>query len=105
MCFWKQPVGATFDNWTLSVERRDEQVRFLCDVYNWHDNMLFVGAVKGQSFTAVSDTYSSSWPCAGSVTIFSSVVGSFSSDGRALSGRERLIYRVHGGSELIVTMQ
>jgi hypothetical protein len=102
-CFWNLPVGARIDNWAFSVERVGEQVRFRYG--NVHDHILFVGDVKGQSFTAVSDTYSSSWPCAPSVTISSSVVGSFSSDGRALSGRERLIYRVHGGSELIITMQ
>jgi hypothetical protein len=70
-----------------------------------HDHILFVGDVKEQSFTAVSDTYHSFWQCSGGVTFSSSVVGSFSSDGRALSGRERLIYRVDGGSELIITMQ
>jgi hypothetical protein len=103
-CFW-QPVGATFDRWTLSVERSGSQVRFIYDVNNPHDNILFVGTVNEQSFTAVSDTYRSSWQCAGGVTISSSVVGSFSSDGRTLSGRERLIYRVDGGSELIITFE
>jgi hypothetical protein len=61
-------------------------VRFLYDVNNPHDNMLFVGAVNEQSFTAVSDTYRSSWQCARNVTFSSSVVGGFSSDGRTLSG-------------------
>jgi hypothetical protein len=70
-----------------------------------HDNMLFVGAVNEQSFTAASDTYSSSWSCARNVTFSSSVVGSFSADGRTLSGRERLMYRVVGGSELIITFE
>ena len=103
-CFWTQPVGAKFDSWTLSVERSGAQVRFLYDVNNPHDNLLFVGAVNEQSFTAASDTYRSSWQCATHVTFSSSVVGSFSSDGRTLSGRERLIYRVDGGSELIITL-
>ena len=103
VCFWKQPVGATFDNWTLSVERSAAQVRFVYDVNNPHDNLLFVGAVNEQSFTAASDTYRSFWPCAGNVTLSSSVVGSFSADGRALSGRERLMYRVDGGNDLIIT--
>jgi hypothetical protein len=104
-CFWTQPVGATFDRWTLSVERSGSQVRFVYDVNNPHDNILFVGTVNEQSFTAVTDTYRSSWQCAGGVTISSSVVGSFSSDGRTLSGRERLRYRVDGGSELIITFE
>jgi hypothetical protein len=104
-CFWKQPVGATFDNWTLSVERSGAQVRFVYDVNNPHDNLSFVGAVNEQSFTAASDTFSSSWQCAPNVTLSSSVVGSFSSDGRALSGRERLTYRVVGGSELTITLE
>lgn len=103
-CFWPHPVGKKFD-WTLSVERNGAQVRFVYDVNNPHDNLLFVGAVHEQSFTAVSDTYRSFWQCAGGVTLFSSVVGSFSSDGRTLSGRERLIYRVNGGSELIITLE
>jgi hypothetical protein len=33
------------------------------------------------------------------------VVGTFSADGRTLSGRERLIYRVDGGSDLIVNFE
>lgn len=103
-CFWTQPVGATFD-WRLSVERNGAQVRFIYDVNNPHDNLLLVGAVDDQSFTAVSDTYRGSWPCAPSVTLSSSVVGSFSSDGRTLSGRERLTYRVDDGSELIITLE
>ena len=104
-CFWAPRVGATFDDWTLSVERSGAQVRFVYDVNNPHDNILFVGPVNEQSFTAVSDTYHSFWQCAGGVTISSSVVGSFSSDGRTLSGRERLIYRVDGGSELIIAFE
>jgi hypothetical protein len=103
-CFWRQPVGKKFD-WTLSVERNGAQVRFVYDVNNPHDNLLFVGAVNERSFTAASDTYGSSWPCSGGVTFSSSVVGSFASDGRTLSGRERLIYRVYGGSELIITLE
>ena len=102
-CFWTQPVGARFDNWTLSVERSGAQVRFVYDIHNPHDNSSFVGSIKEQSFTAVSDTSRSSWQCARDVTISSSVVGSFSSDGRTLSGRERLMYRVNGGSDLIIT--
>jgi hypothetical protein len=104
-CFWTQPVGATFENWTLSVERSGSQVRFVYDVNNPHDNILFVGTLNGQSFTAVSDTYRSHWACSGSATISSSVVGTFSADGRTLSGRERLIYRVDGGSDLIVNFE
>ena len=104
MCFWPHPVGKTFD-WTLSVERNGVQVRFVYDVNNPHDNLLFVGAVHEQSFTAVSDTYRSAWQCTGGVTISSSVIGSFLSDGRTLSGRERLIYRMDGGSELIITFE
>jgi hypothetical protein len=102
-CFWNLPVGARIDNWAFSVERVGEQVRFRYG--NVHDHILFVGDVKEQSFTAVSDTYHSYWQCSGGVTFSSSVVGSFSSDGRALSGRERLIYRVQGGSELIITLE
>jgi hypothetical protein len=102
-CFWTQPVGATFDNWTLSVERSGPQARFVYDVNNPHDNVLFVGAVSGQSFSATSATYRSSWACAANVEISSSVFGTFSLDGRTLSGRERLIYRVSGGSELVIT--
>jgi hypothetical protein len=101
-CFWTHPVGMKWENWTLSVERSGAQVRLIYDVNNPHDNVLFVGAVNEQSFTAVSDNYRGFWPCAGTVTISSSVVGSFSSDDRTLSGRERLIYRVDGGSELII---
>ena len=104
-CFWTQPVGAQFNNWTLSVERNGAQVRFVYDVNNPHDNLQFVGAVNDLSFTAMTDTYRSSWGCAPNVTISSSVVGSFSSDGRTLSGRERLIYQVVGGSELIITFE
>ena len=104
-CFWTQPVGAKVDGWTLSVERSGAHVRFLYDVNNPHDNMLFVGAVNEQSFTAASDTYSSSWSCARNVTFSSSVVGSFSSDDRTLSGREHLMYRVDGGSELIIAFE
>ena len=103
-CFWPHPVGKKFD-WTLSVERNEPQVRFVYDVYNPHDNLLFVGAVHEQSFTAVSDTYRSAWQCAGGVTLSSSVAGSFSPDGGKLSGRERLIYRVDGGGELIITLE
>jgi hypothetical protein len=104
-CFWSQPVGKKID-WTLSVERNGAQVRFVYDVNNPHDNLLFVGTVNEQSFTAASDTYHSFWQCSGGVTLSSSVVGSFSSDGHTLSGRERLIYRADGGgSELIVTFE
>jgi hypothetical protein len=103
-CFWPHPVGKTFD-WTLSVERNGGQVRFVYDVYNPHDNLSFVGAVQEQSFTAVTDTYRSFWQCVGGQTISSSVVGSFSSDGHTLSGRERLIYRGDGGKELIITLE
>ena len=101
-CFWPHPVGTKFD-WTLSVERNGAQARFVYDVNNPHDNFLFVGEVHEQSFTAVTGTYRSGWFCAGGVTISSSVVGSFSSDGRTLSGRERTIYRLDSGSELIIT--
>jgi hypothetical protein len=104
-CFWTHPVGATFDNWTLSVERNGANVRFIYDVNNPHDNALFVGAVNGSSFTAASDIYRSSWACSGAVSISTSVAGSFAPDGRALSGRERLVYRVEGGSELIVSFE
>jgi hypothetical protein len=104
-CFWTQPVGATFDDWTLSVERNGGEVRFVYDVNNPHDNLLFVGGVNERAFTAVSNTYSSSWRCAPAVTFSSSVIGSFSSDGRALSGRERLTYRVDGGGELTITYE
>ena len=103
-CFWTQPVGKKFD-WTLSVERDGAQVRFVYDVNNPHDNLLFVGAVNEQSFTAASNTYSSFWQCSGGATLSSSVVGSFSSDGRTLSGQERLIYRLSGGRELIITFE
>ena len=62
VCFWTQPVGTTFDRWTLSVERTGSQVRFVYDVNNPHDNLLFVGTVnEQQSFTAASDTYRSYW--------------------------------------------
>lgn len=104
-CFWTHPVGRKFDNGTLSVERSGAQVRFVYDVNNPHDNLQFVGTVNEQSFTAVSDTYRSVWACAGNVTISSSVVGSFSSDDRTLSGREHLMYRVDGGSELIIAFE
>jgi hypothetical protein len=103
-CFWPHPVGNTFD-WTLSVERNGAQVRFVYDVNNPHDNLLFVGAVHEQSFTAETDTYRGGWQCAGGVTLSSSVVGSFSSDGGTLSGRERLIYRADSGRELIITFE
>ena len=92
VCFWSWPVGKTFD-WTLSVDRNAAQVRFVYDVNNPHDNLLFVGAVNDRSFTAASNTYHSSWMCSGGVTLSSSVLGSFSADGRMLSGRERLTYR------------
>ena len=101
-CFWTQPVGTKVDAWILSIERNGPQVRFLYGAT--HDDMLFVGAVTEQSFTAASDTYRSRWACSGNVTISSSVIGNFSSDGRTLSGRERLIYQVDGGSVLIVTL-
>ncbi len=104
VCFWPHPVDKKFD-WTLSVERNGAQVRFVYDVNNPHDNLLFVGAVNEQSFTAMTDTYRSGWQCAGGVTFSSSVIGGFLSDGRTLSGRERLIYRVDGGSELIITFE
>jgi hypothetical protein len=103
-CFWRAAVGASFDNWTLSVERNGAEVRFLYDVNNPHDNALFVGQVNGSSFSAASDTYRSFWMCAGNVSISTSVTGSFSPDGRALSGRERLVYRVDGGGELIISL-
>jgi hypothetical protein len=80
-------------------------MRFVYDVNNPHDNFLFVGAVHEQSFTATTATYRSFWQCAGAVAISSSVVGSFSPDGRTLSGRERLIYRVDGGTELTITLE
>ena len=105
VCFWSHPVGKKFD-WTLSVERNGAEVRFVYDVNNPHDNLLFVGAVQEQSFTAASGAFSSFWQCSGGVTLSSSVVGSFSSDGHTLSGRERLIYRAAGvGSELIITYE
>jgi hypothetical protein len=85
------------------VERVGEQVRFRYG--NVHDHILFVGDVKEQSFTAASDTYHSFWQCSGGVTFSSSVVGSFSSGGHTLSARERLIYRVQGGSELIIILE
>jgi hypothetical protein len=104
-CFWTHPLGKKFDNWTLSIERNGAQVRLVYDVNNPHDNLLFVGAVNEQSFTAASGTYHSAWLCSGSVTLSSSVVGSFSPDGRTLSGRERLTYRVDGGGDLTVTLE
>ena len=106
VCFWHWPVGKTFDFWTLSVERNGAQVRFVYDVYNLHDNLLFVGAVNDQAFAAASDEYRSFWACSGSVTLSSAVVGSFSSDGGTLSGRERLTYRrVDGGGDLTITYE
>ena len=69
------------------------------------DNLLFVGAVDQESFTAESDTYRSVWQCAGGVTLSSSVIGRFLLDGRTLSGRERLTYRVDSGGELIITFE
>jgi hypothetical protein len=104
-CFWRQPAGTRFENWTLSVERIESLVRFVYDVNNPHDNLLFVGTVNGQSFSAASESYRGFWPCAGSVTLSSSVVGSFSTDGRTLSGRERLVYRVDGGGDLVVSFE
>ena len=105
MCFWTWPVGKQFD-WTLSVDRSGAQVRFVYDINNPHDNLLFVGAVNERSFTAASATYGSSWQCSGSVMLSSSVVGSFSPDGRTLTGRERLTYRrVDGGGELTITYE
>ena len=102
-CFWTQPVGRKVDGWILSIERNGPQVRFLYGAT--HDDMLFVGAVTEQSFTAASDTYRGWWACSGNVTISSSVIGSFSSDGRTLSGRERLMYQVDGGSALPITWE
>jgi hypothetical protein len=96
------PVGTKWDGWTLSALRRGAQVYFTYYDRNGEFYNGLVGAVNEQSFTAVSDNYRGFWPCAGTVTISSSVVGSFSSDDRTLSGRERLIYRVDGGSELII---
>jgi hypothetical protein len=104
-CFWTGTVGQKIDSWILSVERSGTQVRLVYDVNNPGDNLLFVGAVNDQSFTAVSDTYRAGFPCARKVTFSSSVVGNFSSDGRMLSGLERMIYRVDGGSELIITKE
>jgi hypothetical protein len=104
-CFWRAPVGTNFDNWTLSVEREGADVRFLYDVNNPHDNALFVGRVNGSSFSASSDTYRSFWGCSGGVSFSTSVAGSFSPDGRGLSGRERLVYRVDGGGELIISLE
>jgi hypothetical protein len=103
-CFWPHPVGKTFE-WTLSVERDGAQVRFVYDVYNPHDNVLFVGTVKEQSFAAASNFYGSSWQCSGGVTFSASVLGHFASDGRTLSGRERFIYRLSGARELIITSE
>ena len=103
-CFWPHPVGRTFD-WTLSVERNEPQVRFVYDVNNVHDNLSFVGTVNEHSFAAASGTYSSGWQCAPHVTISSSVVGTFSSDDRTLTGLERLTYRVFGGNELTITLE
>jgi hypothetical protein len=103
-CFWPHPVGKKFD-WTLSVERNETQVRFVYDVNNPHDNLSFVGTVNEQSFTAASNSYGSSWQCSGGVTFSASVLGRFASDGRTLSGRERFIYRLGGGSELIITSE
>jgi hypothetical protein len=103
-CFWPHPVGKTFE-WTLSVERDGAQVRFVYDVYNPHDNVLFVGTVKEQSFAAASNFYGSSWQCSGGVTFSASVLGHFASDGRTLSGRERFIYRLSGARELIINSE
>ena len=104
-CFWTQPAGSKIDSWTLAVDRSGTQVRFLYDVYNPHDNVLFVGVVNDRSFAATSDSYQSAWQCSGGVTFSSSVEGNFSSDGRSLSGRERLMYRLSRGGELIVTLE
>lgn len=104
-CFWPHPVGKTFVNSTLSVERNEPQVRFVYDVNNVHDNLSFVGTVNEHSFAAASGTYSSGWQCAPHVTISSSVVGTFSSDDRTLTGLERLTYRVVGGNELTITLE
>ena len=104
-CFWTHSVGVTVDTWTLSVDRSELQVRFLYDVYNPHDNLLYAGAVNGLSFSAASDTLRSFWQCAGSVSLSSSVEGRFSADGQTLSGRERLKYRTDDGRELVVTLE
>jgi hypothetical protein len=80
-------------------------VRFVYDVNNPHDNTLFVGEVNGQAFTAASATYRSFWQCSGNVTFSSSVAGTFSADGQIMSGRERLTYRVEGGSEVTIALQ
>jgi hypothetical protein len=103
-CFWSHPVGKKL-NWTLSVERNGEDVRFVYDVNNPDDNVLLVGAVHEQSFAAASGTYGSFWQCAGGVTFSSSVTGSFSSDGQTLIGRERFIYRLDRGGELMITWE
>lgn len=103
-CFWTHAVGTRFDNWTMSVDREGSQVRFVYDVNNPHDNVLLTGTVTGTGFTAESEIYRSMWACSGAVTITSSVAGSFSGDGRALSGRQRLIYR-GSDSELIITLR
>jgi len=103
-CFWSAPVGKTFD-WTLSVERTGSDVRFVYDVNNVHDNLSFVGTVSNGVFAAASETFSSSWACAPRVTLSSSVTGSFSGDGRALSGTERLTYRVGDGEGLTITLE
>ena len=106
VCFWTWPVGKKFDNWILSVERNGAEVRFVYDVRNEHDNLLFGGPVNDRSFTAASDTYHSRWLCSGGVTLSSSVVGSFSPDGRTLSGRERLAYRQEDGrADLTITYE
>jgi hypothetical protein len=100
------PVGTKWDGWTLSALRRGAQVYFTYYDRNGEFYNGLVGAVNEQSFTAVSDTWRTFWTCAGDwVTISSSVVGSFSSDGRTLSGRERWIYRMDGGSEWIITWE
>lgn len=104
VCFWTWPIGKKFD-WTLLVDRSGAQVRFIYDPHNPHDNLLFVGTVNDRSFTAASETYHSHWGCSGSATLFSSVVGNFSPDGRRLSGHERLTYRVDRGGELTITFE
>ncbi len=105
MCFWTQPVGKKFEDWTLSVERNGAQVRFVYDVNNPHDNLLFVGAMNDQSFTATSDTYRSHWACSGGVTFSCRLSGASHQMGCTLSGRERLTYRVDGGGDLTITFE
>lgn len=106
VCFWTSPVGKKFDDWILSVDRKGAEVRFVYDVRNEHDNLLFSGAVNDRSFTAASDTYRSYWACSGSTTLSSSLSGSFSADGRTLHGRERLTYRQEDGrADLTITFE